>query len=314
MQDPINNLVSSTDWISQDDLAALATACGPTPRAEHHLRQLLLAIPYQLSALLENGCVSQDAVDLVLDIQRRKSVPVNPLGNRFTRNPHRFGRGFDLRSLAADPAKMAGMFDRLAPHWEEYVTAGQYRAVFSWLAKSSLGLSPSLRTSGQFLDLACGVGLMGQILRLTGVEGHLTGVDLSSGMLAKAHARGCYDVLLDADVNKGLPVPDRCVDIAICTGAMELLDVDAVLRECHRVVKLGGCLWVTFQHDDGVSPNPTAHQHIAGLSEEDIVRRLRNWGLYVISVERCPVAFVTPSGQGKLEGVPYLFVRSERRL
>ena len=43
------------------------------------------------------------------------------------------------------------------------------------------------------IDLGCGTGLMGPLLR--GHVGHLSGVDLSSGMVDKARQRGCYDDL-----------------------------------------------------------------------------------------------------------------------
>ena len=223
MQDPPTKLVSSTDWIGREDLAALSASRGLNRPADPYLRQLLLVVPYQLSAPLANGCIGQSVVEMVLDIQRRKSVLVDPLDNWFTRNLHRFGNGFDLRSLAADPAKMAGRFDRLAPRWEEYVTGCQYREVFVWLVRSALSLSTSLRTTGRFLDLACGVGLMGQTLRLTGVEGHLTGLDLSSGMLAKARggvvattcwptrtSTGGFPFPIGASISGFAPAPRNC--------------------------------------------------------------------------------------------------------
>jgi predicted TPR repeat methyltransferase len=315
MQDNAPSPVSWADWICREDMVALAAACGQEDcLTDRYVRQLLLAIPYQLAALLENGYVGQELVDKVFDIQRLKSVLVNPHDNWFTRNLHRFGQGFDLRLLATDAAIMARRFDRLAVHWEEYVTGCQYREVFSWLARAVRTLPPSLRSAGRVLDLACGVGLLGQTLRLTHVDGHITGVDLSSGMLAKAHARGCYDALVQANVNERLPFPDQSIDVGICTGAMELLDVDGVLRECNRVVKPGGSLWASFQYDDGVSPNPTAHQHIVGLTGEDILGRLGRWDFQVVAVEACPAAFLTPSEHGILHTVPYLFVRAERRL
>lgn len=43
------------------------------------------------------------------------------------------------------------------------------------------------------IDLGCGTGLMGPLLRPH--VGHLAGVDLSAGMVDKARQRGCYDEL-----------------------------------------------------------------------------------------------------------------------
>jgi predicted TPR repeat methyltransferase len=43
------------------------------------------------------------------------------------------------------------------------------------------------------IDLGCGTGLMGPLLRP--YVGRLEGVDLSAGMVQKAKDRGCYDKL-----------------------------------------------------------------------------------------------------------------------
>ncbi|MBS1209287.1 MAG: hypothetical protein H6R19_1685 [Proteobacteria bacterium] len=48
------------------------------------------------------------------------------------------------------------------------------------------------------LDAGCGTGLCGPLLRP--LARHLTGIDLSAGMLAKATARQCYDTLLKAEL------------------------------------------------------------------------------------------------------------------
>lgn len=298
------------DWVSEAVLSSARAANELKSFDDLHLRRLLLAIPYQLSAVCEAGLLTPDAVRAVHDIQRQHGVLIDPEDNWFTRIAHRFGQSFDLKTLASDPRAMATKFDRLATRWEEYVAWGRYREVFSWLVESACALAPTER-GGRFLDIACGVGLMSHTLRLTGVSGHITGVDISEGMLVKARARGCYDALLRANVNETLPVPDRSADVAICTGALELLDINAVLRECERVVRPGGQLWLSFQHDDGMTPNPTAHQHVFGVTEADAVRALEARGFRVLEAKVCACAFVTPSPDGAMQAVPYLFVRAE---
>ncbi len=47
------------------------------------------------------------------------------------------------------------------------------------------------------VDLGCGTGLMGLLLRP--LVGYLEGVDLSSGMVDKAHGKGCYDRQVQID-------------------------------------------------------------------------------------------------------------------
>lgn len=50
----------------------------------------------------------------------------------------------------------------------------------------------------RLLDLGCGTGLVGEAL--SGLAGHMTGVDLSEGMLDRAFDRGVYDELYVGDV------------------------------------------------------------------------------------------------------------------
>ena len=53
------------------------------------------------------------------------------------------------------------------------------------------------------LDLGCGTGLAGQMLRPC--ASRLVGVDLSAEMLAKAEARNIYDQLVAAELTEWLP-------------------------------------------------------------------------------------------------------------
>jgi ubiquinone/menaquinone biosynthesis C-methylase UbiE len=302
----------SADWVTEAATAAFGSAVGLEHLGPRYLRRLLLAIPPQLQAVRDAGVVGADVVEAVYALQRQHSFFIDPLDDWFARNTHRLGQGFDMASFARDPGQLASKFDRLANRWEEYVVGCKYQEVFAWLVRAADALAPSLKKGGHFLDVACGVGLMGHTLRLVHVEGRLTGADISAGALAKAAARDCYDELLTANVNERLPVADRSIDVALCTGATELLDVDALLQECSRVVKPAGQLWVSFQHDDGISPNPTAHQHVFGMTEASVRSALERCDFQILTLEQCPNAFYTPSPDGVLRAVPYLFVRAQR--
>ena len=74
------------------------------------------------------------------------------------------------------------------------------------------------------MDLGCGTGLMGQAIRPH--AGWLEGVDLSSGMLAEARAKGLYDRLEQGDIAR-LAVGEArfdlvlAADVFIYLGALE---------------------------------------------------------------------------------------------
>jgi len=86
------------------------------------------------------------------------------------------------------------------------------------------------------LDAGCGTGLCGPLLRSTARA--LTGVDLSSQMLAKASARSVYDELVQAELGAFMESrPQRfdivnCADTLVYIGALE--QVMAAARRCLR--------------------------------------------------------------------------------
>lgn len=66
------------------------------------------------------------------------------------------------------------------------------------------------------LDAGCGTGRVGVELRATGWTGNLIGVDISTGMLARAADRG-YDWLIEASLH-AVPLDDARIDAVISTG------------------------------------------------------------------------------------------------
>jgi predicted TPR repeat methyltransferase len=93
-------------------------------------------------------------------------------------------------------AYVARLFDDYAPRFDAHLNKNLgYRAPA--LIADALDAAAPGRRFASALDLGCGTGLMGQAVR--GRIDHLTGVDLSSGMIAKARERGVYDELIVGD-------------------------------------------------------------------------------------------------------------------
>jgi len=86
------------------------------------------------------------------------------------------------------------------------------------------------------LDLGCGDGFFAQT-----VFGHLeTGIDLDCGEVSRAVARGAYDKAICDSATK-MPFKSKCFRTVVSNCVMEHIpDIDAVLKECHRVLKPGG--------------------------------------------------------------------------
>src|ERR671911_388274 len=98
------------------------------------------------------------------------------------------------------------------------------------------------------LDLGSGAGTDSLVAaQMVGSEGHVTGIDMTPEMLAKARAAaeamGAQNVeFLEAEAER-LPFPDETFDVVISNGVIDLIpDKDAVFAELFRVLRPGGRL------------------------------------------------------------------------
>jgi predicted TPR repeat methyltransferase len=119
---------------------------------------------------------------------------------------------------ALPQAYVARLFDDYAPRFDKHLTDNLgYRAPA--LIAEALGAIASDRRFASALDLGCGTGLMGEALQ--GRIGHLTGVDLSAAMIAKARDRGIYDRLVVGDAAAMLGrEPPGSADLIVAADAL----------------------------------------------------------------------------------------------
>ena len=94
------------------------------------------------------------------------------------------------------------------------------------------------------LDLACGTGDLALLASAAGAD--VTALDITPRMIAlarlKARQRGARARFLVGDMT-ALPLPDACLDVVTTGyGLRNVPDLDAALREIHRVLKPGGRL------------------------------------------------------------------------
>ena len=99
------------------------------------------------------------------------------------------------------------------------------------------------------LDLACGTGR--HALRLAAAGAHVTGLDFSSGMLAKAQAKpGANDVTwIQHDLATPLPFEDGTFQRIVCALALEHVpDLVGAYRAMRRVATSDGVAVITCMH------------------------------------------------------------------
>jgi len=96
------------------------------------------------------------------------------------------------------------------------------------------------------LDLGSGAGTDSLVAaQMVGEQGHVTGIDMTPEMLAKARMAaaemGTVSVEFVESEAEQLPFPDASFDVVISNGVIDLIpDKDAVFAEIFRVLTPGG--------------------------------------------------------------------------
>ena len=143
------------------------------------------------------------------------------------------------------------MFDAIAPDYDRLNHLMSMNIDRRWRRRA---LRRIVDTGGplEVLDLACGTGdfslAIARRMERLGVSGHVSGVDLSEGMLAvmreKIAAAGLSERISVAQGDgESLPFPDGSFDrVTIAFGIRNFEDREQGLREMLRVLRPGGRL------------------------------------------------------------------------
>lgn len=145
----------------------------------------------------------------------------------------------------ASDAYLRRVFDGMASTFDAHLAELQYRAPA--LVAEAVGRAVGTPAAElDVLDAGCGTGLGGPLLRP--YARRLVGVDLSSGMVAKARERAVYDELMEAELTAfmaGRPaIFDliASVDTLVYFGALQ-----PVLEAAARALRVGGRLVFTLE-------------------------------------------------------------------
>jgi SAM-dependent methyltransferase len=107
-----------------------------------------------------------------------------------------------------------------------------------------------LHPGERVLDVGSGAGTDSLVAaQMVGLDGHVTGIDMTPEMLAKARssaeAMGLRNVDFHAGEAEALPFADGSFDVVISNGVIDLIpDKDAAFAEIFRVLAPGGRIQV----------------------------------------------------------------------
>ncbi|MCH8489945.1 MAG: methyltransferase domain-containing protein [Oceanicaulis sp.] len=164
------------------------------------------------------------------------------------------GAGARLDLLTGQPvseslpaAFVETLFDQFAPRFDASLT-GKLGYCAPQLIGQALDAA-GFERAGRAMDLGCGTGLMGEVLRDR--CGWLGGIDLSAGMLARARAKGLYDLLDKADLNT-LALNDARYDLIVAADVFTYVGaLERITAWCAASLTPGGRLAFAVEAGEG---------------------------------------------------------------
>jgi SAM-dependent methyltransferase len=123
--------------------------------------------------------------------------------------------------------------------WNWETPAGKLR----WARRVAM-LTNHLRPGQRVLELGCGTGYFTRELAKTGAQ--IIAIDISPDLLEVArHECPQQNVTFEIQNAYALTYPNDDFDSVVGSSVLHHLDVDAALREIHRVLKPGGSIYFT---------------------------------------------------------------------
>ena len=105
----------------------------------------------------------------------------------------------------------------------------------------------SVRKDCKILDAGCGTGLVGVELSKMGYQ-QIEALDYSIEMLEEASTKNIYRMLMQADLNAPLDIPENTYDAVVCTGTFTYGHVKPeALVELRKITRPDGVICFTIR-------------------------------------------------------------------
>ncbi len=164
--------------------------------------------------------------------------------------PNDPAQSYLLAALAHEPLSRAPE-DYIIDHFNRFAETfdSQLVDILGYRAPEDLYalVAETRRTFPEVLDLGCGTGLAGPLLRA--LAGTLTGVDLARKMLEKAAQRCVYDHLVEGEILCFLDPQPECFDLIFATDVVIYFgDLARVMNSAAQSLKPGGLFAFSIEH------------------------------------------------------------------
>jgi len=135
------------------------------------------------------------------------------------------------------------------------------------------GLLAKQEFAAPILDLGCGDGLLAKNLFADKID---TGIDPNAKEIACAEKTGAYHELICC-VGSEVPKPSGVYRTIFANSVLEHIpDLEPVLHEAHRLLKVGGSFLLTVPTDE-FEQNSVAHRVLVRLGLTNSAARFRSW-------------------------------------
>lgn len=191
----------------------------------------------------------------------------------------------EVYAAGGDPEKLTRIYDEWASFYDHDLHHNH-----GWRGPdvAVLCLARRASPSDRILDVGAGTGLVGALLAARG-HGHISALDMSPGMLAKAADKGVYEAAIEAHLGEPLPIADGQFDHAVASGVFTFGHAPPeAFRELTRVVRAGGSIVFTLPF----SPSAPG-SYVRELKE--LISTLEGEGRCIIAEVSAPVAILPTS-------------------
>jgi predicted TPR repeat methyltransferase len=216
----------------------------------------------------------------VADLERR----VTPSGDAADLQ---FGLASALHLIppnAVPTDSLVELFDRYAENFDEHLREKLQYRVPELIAEALRSPAVAAERSLDVLDLGCGTGLCGALLRP--VARTMVGVDLSPKMIEQARARGTYDRLEVGEIVRVLAAtPAESFDLVVAADVLIYLgDLSPVFEGVAACLRRGGRF--AFSVEAGAGDRYVLQQNRRFAHAKPYVQRLANmYGFHEASFE-----------------------------